>query len=399
MAYIATFGNRGPKIRFANQRLGETRTIVIPRVFSLLDEPEAALKTLEEIRQVASIRSVHLIRFDHRKCEKIGLCASTAMDLILLNAVESRRGLNRLAFSGWLSKVPAVNLMLRASGILQHLGLPESRLTPEDEGRVRRYHLYRGKQRNIEVGKERDVAATDLTDYFNSCLQGLRHELTPRGKSYLSSLLSEVIGNAEEHGGPWSMIGHWEYSESEGKRFGECHIVILNAGNTIYESLDRKSNSPVLKGQLKQLSDVHRNQGFFAFIGPAWDEETLWTLYALQERVSRYVGTPRGKDRGNGTVSFIEFFQKLAAQGSGKMCIASGHAYILFNGKYHLREVPWGEQSLRIIAFNADNDLYRPPDRDCVYRLEHSYPGTLVSIRLTLDESYLAELASAGGER
>lgn len=320
------------------------------------------------------------------------------MDLILLNAVEHRKGVNRLAFSGWMSKVPAVNLMLRASGILQHLGLPESRLTPEDEGKVRRYYLYRGKQKNIEVGKNRDVAATELTDYFDSCLDGLGHQLTPKGKAYLSALLSEVIGNAEEHGGPWSMIGHWEYSESGGKRFGECHIVILNSGKTIYESLDRQNNSPQLKEQLRQLSNIHRDQGFFSFLGPGWDEETLWTLYALQERVSRYAGTPRGKDRGNGTVSFIEFFQKLAADGSGKMCIASGHAYILFNGKYHLQQVPWGGESLKIIAFNADNDLHRPPDRDCVYRLDHPNPGTLVSIRLTLDASYLAELASSGAK-
>lgn len=106
------------------------------------------------------------------------------MDLILLAAREKRARSSQLRLGGWMSNVPAVNLMLRASGILRHLGLPESQLAPEDENNIRRYNLYQGKQKRIETGKERDVAATELTDYFNSCLQGLGHELTPKGKAY-----------------------------------------------------------------------------------------------------------------------------------------------------------------------------------------------------------------------
>lgn len=319
------------------------------------------------------------------------------MDIILLRARDRRPTGNSLNFSGVLSKTPSVNLMLRASGILRHLGLPESELSPETETLVRRCELFHGKASRIEKGKQRDRAATSLTKYFDSCLETLGYTLSKAGKSYLSALLTEVIGNSEEHGGPWWTIGHWHLTETEEEKFGECHIVILNFGTTIYESLNEHNQSENLTASLRSLSDLHDKQGFFSFGKPKWDEETLWTLYALQERVSRYSGTARGKDRGNGTVNIIEFFHRLAG-GTRKMCIASGKAYILFDGKYHLQNVVRGDESLKVIAFNADNNLEIPPDRDYVYKLDKSFPGTVVSIRLTLDESHLAELASTNEE-
>jgi hypothetical protein len=319
------------------------------------------------------------------------------MDVLLLSAKNRRPNNNPLSLSGQFSETPAVNLMLRASGILRHLGLRESILPPDEEERVRRCELFQGKSNRIEIGKERDRAATSLTDYFDSCLKRLGHELSSEGKKYVSSLLAEVIGNAEEHGGPWSTIGHWLSTGMGEHRFGECHIVIMNTGTTIYESLGEYNHSERLKERLRSLSDLHRRQGLFAFASPGWDEETLWTLYALQERVSRYSDTPRGRDRGNGTVSIIEFFHRLSG-GTGKMCIASGSAFILFDGKYHLQEVQHGDEMLKVIAFNADNDLEKPPNRQYVRSLGSSFPGTVVSIRLNLDEAYLARISLSDEE-
>lgn len=386
------------EIRVAQYPKRQVRKIEIPAVFSIIDDPETAIEMLDRLAKFANDRSVRLIQIDHSKCVALGLCASTAMDVILLNAQSARKSGNALHFQGQMAKVDAVNLMLRASGILRHLGLPESRLPPELEEKIRRCDLFRGKQNRIELGLKRDVAATSLTDYFDSCLRGLGHELTLKGRSYLSQLITEIIGNAEEHGGPWATIGHWYFTGTPEQRFGECHLVLMDQGNTIYESLSMQNQSEELLTQLRSISDLHRRQGFFSFARERWDEETLWTLYALQERVSRYAGTPRGKDRGNGTVNFIEFFRKLAGE-SGKMCICSGKAYILFDGKYHLQEVPRGDEMLKVIAFNAENDLERPPDAEYVHRLSYSFPGTIVSIRLTLDESYLSRLASSNGDQ
>ncbi len=369
----------------------------VPRVFSFLDDPETAISEILKMRELAENAAFRILEIDHSGCQNLGLCASTVMDVFLLRARGRRRSGNSLSFLGVYPRSPEVKMMLCASGLLRHLGLPESVLPPEQEALVKRCELYQGKANRIEKAKQRDRAATQLTDYFNGCLRSLDYSLSPRGRFMLSALMTEVIGNAEEHGGPWHTIGHWQMATAAGgaSRSGECHIVIFNFGSTIYDSLKEDDTSESLKAKLRGLADLHKQRGWFGLTNPDWDEETLWTLYALQERVSRFSDTERGIDRGNGTINMIEFFDSLAS-GSRKMCVVSGHAYILFDGSYHLREVQRGSESLKVIAFNEDNDLERPPNKRYVYRLKNYFPGTLVSIRLKIDQDLLRN--AAGGD-
>jgi hypothetical protein len=74
------------------------------------------------------------------------------------------------------------------------------------------------------------------------------------------------------------------------------------------------------------------------------------------------------------------------------MCIVSGHAYILFDGAYGFKEVERGNERLNVITFNKSGDFEDPPERKYVRRLPRAFPGTMVSIRLTLDERYLMQL-------
>jgi hypothetical protein len=145
--------------------------------------------------------------------------------------------------------------------------------------------------------------------------------LSPDGKFRLSSLITEVIGNAEEHGGTWYTLGYFHQIEANGA--GHCHIVIFNFGTTIYESLMLHAASQELTDRIKGLIATHLDRGFLrSLFNPGWDEEALVTLFGLQEGVSRLSFTDRGRDRGNGTVNMIEFFTQLAG-GSEKMCVIS----------------------------------------------------------------------------
>jgi hypothetical protein len=64
----------------------------------------------------------------------------------------------------------------------------------------------------------------------------------------------------------------------------------------------------------------------------------------------------------------------------------------LFDGSYALGPVIKGDEELQVIAFNADNDIEKPPDTKNVYRLPANFPGTIVSIELALDDAYLREI-------
>ena len=89
--------------------------------------------------------------------------------------------------------------------------------------------------------------------------------------------------------------------------------MIFNFGDSIYESLQRKDTPASLKEQIADFMS-----GILRFSGTSKatmeTEETLWTLYALQEGVSRFTDTPEGVDRGNGTIRMIQFFTEVAGE-------------------------------------------------------------------------------------
>lgn len=133
-------------------------------------------------------------------------------------------------------------------------------------------------------------------------------------------------------------------------------------------------------------------------MGDSWQREDLWTLYSLQEGVSRFKDTPEGIDRGQGTVHLIELFHKLGKRKSGeetpKMCLISGSTYILFDGKYQMQPTERRGEKRKIIAFNKQNDLAKKPDSDYVKRFNGFFPGTLISMSFFLDKEYLKTLAN-----
>jgi hypothetical protein len=236
------------------------------------------------------------------------------------------------------------------------------------------------------------------------------YRLRDEQMSTLVDLIAEVLGNAEEHSGrpntasspAWYAIGYHKRSADPAKG-GECHIVLFNFGDSIFQSLNSPETSDMLKKEISNLADVHRASGFFELIAEVakgllllrtqfWKEDALWTLYALQEGVSRFRHQPGNEDRGNGTVRMIEFFRKLASS-KPKMVILSGRTWILFDGTHSLKTIVKDGEERKVIAFNAENDLSLPPESKYVRTLDRHFPGTLVSLKFTLRSEDLAKVS------
>jgi hypothetical protein len=378
------------RVRKLKKRGLRFATLRIPKIFSFIDNPVQTLETIEALRRAIVPPSTKELKIDHSRCKKLDLCASVIMDVTLLQAQARRKG-NQLNLAGTYSGDIDVNMMLRGSGILKQISHPDSILPEEVEATIRTCDLFSGKASKIERSRKCDEAATKLTDYFNECLRMEKFELSSSGKFRLSSLVTEVIGNAEEHGGRWYTIAYFRQSDEQ---LGHCHIALFNFGRTIYESLWEDAASEELKSRIDALIRKHQDEGLLrSLLHPTWEEESLVTLYALQEGVSRLSFTKKGIDRGNGTVNMIEFFNQLAG-GSQRMCLISGKTYILFDGEYDLHKtmLESGEER-RVIAFNKRNNLDEPPDRNHVRTLPVGFPGTIISIRFDLDRSNLERLA------
>jgi len=363
-------------------------------MFCFLQNPEETLKFISKLRSVLSNRSIRSIHLDHKGCRHLGLDASVIMDTMLLEARAKRaqKGL-KLFLSGRHPDDADVRSMLRAAGIFRSIGHPESLLPEPPDLTIVTCPLLRGDAKRPELSQTRDAAGTKIIEYFQKCLAMHQVSLNDRGVSHLADLVTEVLGNAEEHGGIWFAIGY--YIQRKDSETGTCHLVLFNNGATIFESMSAPKASEEIKRRVGALAATHMKRGYFG-LGPekAWDLEALWTLYALQQGVSSKLH--ERPSRGNGTVEVINAFSELAGPGR-RMCILSGNSYILFNGRYSLAESTFEGDVRQVLAFNESNRLEDPPDPKCVRALVGRYPGTVVSLRFNLERGHLQTLAVKNG--
>lgn len=338
---------------------------------------------------------------DHSECNRLDIGASVAMDVLVLEL--RRTWSNRIRKPIIRGRYPddeGVRDILRATGIVKHLQV-EGEMLDEPA----KYHSldlvaghstgpfqYKGLPDESEAfqSSRHEIATDQLTSYVDSCLNKVGFGLAQQGKKALSSIVGEILGNAQEHSGTpeWYVIGNMTQTAPD---VGECNIAIVNFGRTFYETLRDESVDPQLRDDLKSLTRKHR--GLFR---RGWNEEALYTLYALQEGVSCTNRGYRDDDRGVGTVRIIEFFQDLGRSTEDfqpKMCIMSGSAHIMFDGTYRMSQVQRDDEMRSIIAFNKDNDIARKPDKDYVRSLKCHFPGTIISMRFRIDGKHLSTLA------
>jgi hypothetical protein len=363
----------------------------VPQIFCLLDNPEESLRFIEKLQAILTNPQIRALHLDHKKCIKLGLDASVMMDTLILEAQESRsrRRRPRILVSGTHPDDVDVRIMLRATGILRTLGHPDSLLPDPGEMKIETCPMFRSRGADPRTSGDKDNAGTKIVEYFQRCFRLHGVQLLDEGASRLADLVTEVLGNSEEHGGRWYAIGY--YTQKKGEDRGMCHIVLFDRGTTIYESMSSESAAPEIKRRVSLLATRHLERGFFG-LGRAkpWDSQALWTLYALQQGVSSRLH--QTASRGNGTVEIIRAFSHFGGP-TRKMCILSGSSYIFFDERYDLESRPTENGETRqVMAFNASNDLEQPPDGDYVYALPNKFSGTIVSLRFTLDKEYLQKL-------
>lgn len=376
----------------------------VPRKFSFSENTDETIEFLQKLLSVNNYKASGIF-FDHSECEYLGIGASAVMDAILLNidrdnAVRKRH----MTFGGRLLKDSEnpedrkdVMEMLLLSGVLHNLGVTKVNPDPKKFKTLSLIRVEKDTKNKDYPG----IIATRVVQYFNECLLTKGYELSDNGNNYFGLMISEVLDNCQSHSGEfcqWYVQGH--YTSENRENVGECHLVIFNFGQSIYESLKQPITSSDLICSLDNITDIHKKRGFFD-IGRNWDEETLWTLYALQEGVSRCYSKVRdfskdiGPDRGVGTINLIRSFQSVGdSKGANKpvMSIISGNVGIYFKKDYQMKKMKLdtGEEK-DIIAFNETNDLKLPPDSECVKRLKNYFPGTIISMKFYLDQDVLKE--------
>ncbi len=359
----------------------------------MIEEPEKALSALEDLVGNCLDPRAHSICLDQKGCKVIDACAESVAGALAVEAREHHGS----RFWGYFPEDPVQQQIVLATGIPRHLGIE----LEEPEG-FKAFNLQRGVRgpQGGSGSSQTELTTTALTRYLDDCLRGYGVQLTREGRAHVLAMVGEVIDNASAHGGrrDWWVLGYLRQQPDH--KYGDCHITVFNFGKTITETVQEMSERSAVRDDIEML--ISRHSAFFRDPLRRLTKDTLWTLYALQQGVSRYSSDDSTAiRRGQGLAKMVQFFQELRTTARNgeppKAALVSGSAHIIFDDKYPIRAKETGGGERLIIAFNRANDLKEPPDHSNVRTMKKFFPGTILSFRFYLDEAFLSKRGSDAG--
>lgn len=385
------------RLQIYNTRKGGN--VHVPERFSIIDNSEESYNFIKEICSNVIFQRYQYIYIDYSKCQHADLSAQILLDVILADLVKLINKADTIPtikqylvvkeIRGGRAKNPDVRKMLKS------VGTPNAILNiKNDFPDIIPYRLCKhDRDSNADYEKRierKEIDTSDMVDYVLKCLDRFGKTLTPEGVHNLSTVVGEILINAEEHSTTKYRfsIGYFQEIEAVDDRYGVFRLVIFNFGKTIYE----KFNDPFCQrqdivGRMRILSEKYTRRGLFTF--KTFTEENLWTLYALQEGVT---SVPNQK-RGNGCIQFIDSFFNLKGGDNQKvnsqLTILSGKTNITFDGKYRIETVYQDGQPFKVMAFNRTGSLEDKPDDKYVKSVDYFFPGTVIAAKIVIDKNSL----------
>lgn len=362
----------------------------IPKIFSIIENYEETTLFLRRLFNALYKQSYNDIYIDYKDCLEIDVCASMCMDIILSDFIKYYEDCSKGRHKVKVNFIKPINYnRYEIEKILFSIGAYRNiKGFNINFDNIVAFPILIGNKDNLKLSEKREVDITKTVDYIIESLSKLNKKLTDGAETNFYKVIGEVIQNAEEHSNTKIryLIGYFEKNENETNNYGVFNFAILNFGNTFYETFKYSSNpNTAVIAQMENLSKKYTEKGFFK--KKVFEEETLWTLYALQDGVTRI----KDWDRGNGAIRFIESFINLKGDLENdiesKMVITSGHTRIIFDGKYKIVEKIRGNESkkFKMMTFNDSGNIEELPDSDYVKYEKNYFPGTIISVKLKLD--------------
>lgn len=387
-------------IKHANYNSGGE--ILIPENFSILNNETESISTLKQIISALLIENNEQVILNYSQCSHVDLSTQILLDIVLMDFVKFRRRCNKIyrghhkifpTIAGVEIKDKSLQKMMFSVGSPANLGIQQN-----DYKDIIKYKLnihdnskYKDNQTRMS---QKELDTTAMADYVNDCLARMNKELTPEKLDDLCTVIGEILINAEEHSSTKYRfsIGYFNEESQGQKHYGVFRLVILNFGQTIYEKFhsDDCPNQRVVN-KMKALSKKYTSK--LLFMPGKFEEESLWTLYALQEGITSIESAKRG----NGSIRFIEsFFNIKGTQEQDNvsvMTICSGHTRIFFNGAYsivHKRNER--NEDFRVMTFNKTGNIEDKPDDAYVKHSDCYFPGTFISAKILLNDDDVKQI-------
>jgi len=364
----------------------QKKELLVPEVFSISANCKDSIKFLHDLFQ-------YLFEAKHRRyiisftnCQKLDLDACVMMDIILKSFIKCFDAMNRrltpihpkqIKFKNIEKLAPKYQKMLFSVGAFNSIKGFNIRFDD-----VIPLTLKQGDSIADNSSQLKELHETEIVDYIVACAGRIGKPLKMETEKRITTVIGEIIANAEEHSRfrYRYAIGYFQIHETEPS---VLNLSIFNFGRTIYEGFQILDSSNEIKQRMIKLSKKFTEENIFKT--KSFEEETLWTLYALQDGV-----TSTGENRGNGTIRFVESFFGLCDPNDKKnscMVIHSGNTQIIFDGTYQLvTKTSEQDECYQLITFNNSGRIEDKPDPKYVKFADSYFPGTLISIKIVLKD-------------
>lgn len=379
-----------------NPKINE-RTFLVPRNLSILENPEATYSFLKEIVSALFYQAHARIIIDYRVCESIDLGSQIFLDAIIKDIILFYKKCEPIIpFRTKVEEIKGVNVNnIDVKKLLFSVGSPaihsrNSIKFPDIIPYNLCCHDLNRDPNSLSQMEQKELDTTALVDYVLECLLRLNKTLTADKINDLSTVIGEILINAEDHSTTKYRysIGYFQESINNNKHYGVFNLVILNFGQTIYEKFkDPNCPNQDTVERMRNLSSQYSKKGLIN--RGKFEEETLWSLYALQEGIT---SIPRDSfhKRGNGSIQFIESFFNLKGSveydNISRMVIVSGKTNIIFDGSYNIQERVMSNEKFKVMTFNHSGKIEDRPDPNYVKSINHYFPGTVISAKILLTE-------------
>ena len=374
-----------------------TKYISIDAVFSIIHDPDNAIKQLGVIQSSLNVFMGESITLDFTKCTTTDLHTLFVLRIIvndyryrhykLQQRIYSREVITKTVIIK--SLMQDVNKKLFAGEILNSITTSVEEMMP-----ISTIGIHTGERSQKKPSEnKKGSTATKIVGYVNENLNKYDYKLTDLDRNEMESLIAEVLNNAEDHGlnSKWYATAtlfedNRMLNDPTKEIIGELTITILNFGKSFYEGLEETKTENI--DTYKDLEELY-NAASKCKGGGQFGKGDYFTLYALQEGISRlkYIE----QSRGTGTMKFINSFLSIGDYENKEkkyfpsLHILSGNTLLKCDNKFKSFLVD-GDYCL---SLNLENDLSIPPQQSHLRPLIAKFPGTVLAIKIYLNKNHL----------
>lgn len=370
--------------------------ISIPKDFCLNTNIKQSLNFISTLIQYILIDRYKNIVIDYSNCKSINLSAQICLDALLIDTLKFiKRRDSFFKTKPKIKRIGGENINnIDVKKILFSIGSPaviNKKSYSFDD--IVPYHLciHNKDVISLKNTQQKLIDTTTLVEHLISSLGLLNKELSQDTIEDLSTVIGEILINAEEHStlNQRYSTGYFQKinNPSLDKAFGIYHLVVLNFGDSIYEVFKSPDcKRPDIVEKMKRLSDKYTVNRFFS---KGFQQESLWTLYSLQEGITS-ISPQKNVKRGNGSIRFIESFFNLRAENGNdsisRMNIISGNTSIMFDGSYDIENKKVGKDEFKVMTFNKSGNIEDKPDKKFVKKINTFFPGTIITAKILITE-------------